>query len=432
MKVRFKIILLFLSAFVLLSYNEDPPNGSTGAPFDGKCSDCHPANNPGGYNGTVEIIGLPDTILPNTTYPLQIKATVTAGNPVRAGFQLVVVDRNNQNAGYLTAPNGESDTEYLDGRQYLDHRGGKYFNGAPVVWHFDWTSPENAACNLIKFYYMVNFCNGGGDFGDYSIARADSVYFAGNPALADTIAPHLTCPMSMSVCAGDTVRYALPIVLDNCDLPGTQVTQISGPPNNSVLPPGSNVLAFQATDQGANTSTCTFEILVYDLPEIKLDSIINDNGSNGVGGIFITVSGGSGSPYAYLWKKDSSLFSSELEDIEYLNAGVYSVEVLDSLGCSVALSGLSVDNLVGLNVIPETLAHPVVLPNPVTGNYFFLSGLQEAPSGIQLINLQGQICHTFPVAAWPGPFFVGEIQSGVYVLSIYATNGAHWQLTFVK
>jgi hypothetical protein len=189
-----KTILILLGSFMLLSYNDDPPNGRTGAPFDGHCNDCHANNNPGGYNGYGEIIGLPDTIQPGITYALQLRATKTAGNPVRAGFQLVVVDKNNQNAGDLSSSNSATDTEFLDGREYLDHRSGKFFSG-PVQWDFKWTAPANSACNTIKFYYIINFCNGSGDFGDYSIAFADSVYFNGPPelmAMASTV-QHNTC-----------------------------------------------------------------------------------------------------------------------------------------------------------------------------------------------------------------------------------------------
>ncbi len=181
--IIFKIAALLLASFILLSYNDDPPNGSTGAPFDGNCGDCHNNYNPGNFNGVATIIGLPDTIQPNVTYSLQIKATVTGGNPVRAGFQLVVVDKNNVNAGNLMSTNTETDTEFLDGREYLDHRSGKYFSTSSVSWNFNWTAPNNAACNTIKFYYIVNFCNGSGDFGDFPITFADSIYFAGVPPL---------------------------------------------------------------------------------------------------------------------------------------------------------------------------------------------------------------------------------------------------------
>jgi len=178
-KAVFKTAFLGLVSFFLLSYSDDPPNGNTGAPFDGKCSDCHTTNNPGGYNGIASIIGLPDTVQPNTLYNLQLKASVLAGNPVRCGFQLVVVDKNNLNAGNLAALNSDADTEFLFGREYLDQRGGKFFSGALVSWNFSWTTPAMASCNTIIFYYIVNFCNGSGDFGDHSITFSDTVYLSG-------------------------------------------------------------------------------------------------------------------------------------------------------------------------------------------------------------------------------------------------------------
>jgi hypothetical protein len=190
-----QVSALILSSFILLSYNEDPPNGRTGAPFDGNCGDCHNNYNPGNFNGIATIIGLPDTIEPNKIYLLQIKATVTAGIPVRAGFQLVVVDKNNFNSGDLIALDAETDTEFMNGREYLDQRGGKYFNTPSVSWNFSWTAPDSAACNTIKFYYIINFCNGSGDFADFPIAFADSLYFAGKPPLAATATTvqHNTC-----------------------------------------------------------------------------------------------------------------------------------------------------------------------------------------------------------------------------------------------
>ena len=154
-KALLQISSLLLAAIMLLAYNDDPPTGRTGAPFDGHCKDCHSGNNPGGFNGIAAIIGLPDTIMPNTTYPLQIRVSFTSGNPIRAGFQLVVVDKNNINAGDLAAINSESDTEFMNDREYLEHRPAKYFSGGPVSWDFNWTSPANALCNTIKFYYIT-------------------------------------------------------------------------------------------------------------------------------------------------------------------------------------------------------------------------------------------------------------------------------------
>ena len=186
-KALFRTTGILLAAILLLSYNDDPPNGRSGAPFDGHCRDCHSSNNPYNFNGLAAIIGLPDTVQPLTTYSLQLKVTPTAGLPLKAGFQLVIVDKINQNAGNLTAVNSEADTEFLAGREYLDHRGGKNFTGGSVTWNFEWTSPANAACNTLNLYYIVNFCNGdGGDFGDFPLAFTNSRHLAGGPPFLAT------------------------------------------------------------------------------------------------------------------------------------------------------------------------------------------------------------------------------------------------------
>lgn len=196
-KTLIRTVLLCWSGILLLGYNEDPPNGRTGAPFDGHCQNCHNTSNPNGYNGVVEILGLPDTIQPNTSYPLQIKITVTTGNPLKAGFQLVVVDKNNNNAGNLTANGTDSDTDFLSGREYLEHRAGKSLTGGPVSWNFEWTSPADAPCNEIKFYYIAVFANGNNsDFGDFPKAFNQTRYFnGGQPLSANAVTvSNVTCP----------------------------------------------------------------------------------------------------------------------------------------------------------------------------------------------------------------------------------------------
>ena len=63
-KALFRTTGILLAAILLLSYNDDPPNGRSGAPFDGHCRDCHSSNNPYNFNGLAAIIGLPDTVQP--------------------------------------------------------------------------------------------------------------------------------------------------------------------------------------------------------------------------------------------------------------------------------------------------------------------------------------------------------------------------------
>jgi len=102
---------LLLSVLVWLANSSNPTNARTGAPFDGHCSSCHNGSNPNGFNGTVEITGMPTDVQANGVYPLTITLTPTAGSPVRGGFQLVAVDGSNSNAGDLRNGNSESSNE---------------------------------------------------------------------------------------------------------------------------------------------------------------------------------------------------------------------------------------------------------------------------------------------------------------------------------
>lgn len=157
---------LVLGVLVWLANANNPPTATTGAPFDnGTCNNCHSGGN---FSGSVSISGLPATIAPSTTYPVVITLSPSGGNPNRGGYQLVVVDGNNQNAGDLVATNSQSGTEFFAGREYIEHRAPRLFTGGgPATWSFNWTSPAAAGRDTIRFFFIGNFCNGnGGSSGD--------------------------------------------------------------------------------------------------------------------------------------------------------------------------------------------------------------------------------------------------------------------------
>lgn len=414
-----------MASFLLLSYHDDPPNGRTGAPFDGYCSDCHPKNNPGGFNGTAEIIGLPDTIYPNTNYVLQLKAIATAGNPVRGGFQLVVVDKNNQNAGNLASINAESDTEFLNAREYLDQRIAKYFNGAPISWNFHWTSPAQVQCNTVKFYYIVNFCNGSGDFGDFSIAFADSVYFAGNPPLVATVTTiqHNTCLEDMNGIAeaqanggsspyqyywsnGSTNTINEGLVVGNytatiLDSEGCQtVDSVTIRSIDSISPELICPISFTA---------CAGDTIHFNLPTIFDNCELSDTQP-----ILI-----SGLPNHTIFPIGSTEEVFQVADLSG-NTAICSFQVtVDS--CSVG---------VFTPIFKKNT--PTLLPNPITGNYFSIRGLEAIPTRIELVNFQGQSMGNFYESAWPGPYYVDGIPDGIFVLRLIFHNEACYSLRMVK
>lgn len=174
---------LAASVIVFLANNGNPPNGFTGAPFNSHCNSCH-SGNANGYDGTVSISGLPATIEPNTTYPITLTINVNQGNPVKAGFQIVMVDGANNNAGTLNSINSQTGVDVVGGRRYLEHRNGKNFSGGSVSWNFEWVSPASVNGNIVKAYFIGNFCNGnGGSSGDFAKAFNETFSFAGAPPL---------------------------------------------------------------------------------------------------------------------------------------------------------------------------------------------------------------------------------------------------------
>ncbi len=182
---------LLLSALVWLANNGNPPTGKTGAPFDGTCGDatCHTGNNPGGYDGDLIISGIPGTIVPNTVYPLTLTMNVTAGSPTKGGFQLVVVDGNNVNAGDLSIANAQTGTEFFATREYIEHRLGNTFAGGTASWDFNWKSPISSVNgNTLKFYFIGNFTNGNGQpTGDFPKAFLETHAFNGPPPVTAVI-----------------------------------------------------------------------------------------------------------------------------------------------------------------------------------------------------------------------------------------------------
>lgn len=178
---------LLCAALLWLANSNNPPTGNTGAPFNGHCNNCH-SGNTNNYNGLITVSGMPTTVQPNIVYPLTITMEVTAGNPIRGGFQLVAVDGSNASVGLLTPANAQTGVDATGGRDYLEHRGTKTFGGNPISWDFSWKAPASASGNTIKFYFIGNFANNnGGTSGDFALADNETYAFAGPPPVTATI-----------------------------------------------------------------------------------------------------------------------------------------------------------------------------------------------------------------------------------------------------
>ncbi|MBK6699497.1 MAG: HYR domain-containing protein [Saprospiraceae bacterium] len=85
----------------------------------------------------------------------------------------------------------------------------------------------------------------------------------------ESVGPTIQCPedivvqMPEGTCAGAVATYTTPVGTDNC--PGVVTQRIEGLATGAVYPLGYTTNTFKATDSDGNSSTCSFNILVYDV-----------------------------------------------------------------------------------------------------------------------------------------------------------------------
>ena len=150
-------------AYLNFSFSGNPPDGRKGAPGDGACSGCHFG---GTQTGSIAIEGITDNpLIPNKTYNVAVRITLTSGISTRAGFQFVALDGNTNSAvstGTYSNLGTNVGTGTSGSRTYAEHSGGENtYSSGDVLYTFDWTAPATAT-NNIAFYVAGNIANGSG------------------------------------------------------------------------------------------------------------------------------------------------------------------------------------------------------------------------------------------------------------------------------
>ncbi len=147
--------VLFFSSSRLDPNN--PPAGRTGAPGETTCqaSGCHSGSS---FSGSVEISGVPDTVVANQSYTVTL---TNAGDAVKAGFQMTVLNNANQKTGTLTTGTGSS-IGNAGGRQYIRQSSPRNLANGEASWTFTWKAPETVVDDSIHFYFVSLCANGNG------------------------------------------------------------------------------------------------------------------------------------------------------------------------------------------------------------------------------------------------------------------------------
>ncbi len=129
--------------------------------------------------GMVMISGLPASIMPNTTYPITVTVTRTNSVPQLAGFQMVVLDDSNNNAGTLSNPGPGSTIQTSGGRTYHEHNPAQPYTNNMATFTVDWTSPASGS-GTITMYAAANLANdNGSNSGDAIVTTTASGNFMG-------------------------------------------------------------------------------------------------------------------------------------------------------------------------------------------------------------------------------------------------------------
>ena len=315
----FKVGLLLSTLILLFSYSNNPPNGKTGAPAERNCMECHTPTNPD-FDGEFEVLGLPQKLLPNHTYNLTARMTVTNGTPQRAGFQLVALGGNNINAGSMVAQSSNCAIENSGGRVYVEHSSAPNFVDDLVEFHFQWVSPDNTGMDSVIFYASSVLGDGTGTAGDKVLPYKRSTFLSDNQ------------PISVGFTSEDVTCFR--------GSDGSATVNASGGfgnftylwSNGDTIETATNLSAgiyeVTVTDEFGHSTTTPVEI--KEPQEILFNEVVSDlttiGGSDGT--ISLIPTGGTPG-YTYLWPQTGDT-SSTLSNLPF---GPRWVIVADNNGC---------------------------------------------------------------------------------------------------
>lgn len=242
----------------------------------------------------------------------------------------------------------------------------------------------------------------------------------------DNQPPLIICPNNILRCGTGVVNYPNATAQDNCGIPN-QPSVISGPASGSVFQEGITVIVFRASDGNNNSSTCSFSVIVNALPNVSVDAVVNDMNGQGVGVISITPSGNGG--FQFAWSKNGQPFATT-EDLTGLSAGVYTLVITDSNGCTFSPPAITISNSVG-TAEPGEGGSVRLWPNP-SNAAIQLEIIDLDVIAASIVDLRGRLVQRIPVAELSSEIEIGELPEGVYCLKLGTAKGRVLSLKFVK
>ena len=375
---------LLLLAYLLMANSADPPNGKTGAPGDGLCTECHNTP-PAGVMGNISLSGLPAMVMPNTTYTITLTSNVTGGSPLTGGFQLVALNSNLQNSGNLTALTSDVGTSTSAGREYVEHRGAKPIAGNTVSWTFDWTAPASApGVGQITLYAASNLTNdNGSNTGDRIITNLfNTTLNSGGPPVQVAITN-----VTQVSCFGGANGSATAVA--SLGTPPYTYLWSNGQTNATATNLAAGFYTVTATDSQGGTATANVNITQPPMLNASIASQTNVtcfgfNNGQAVAG----VSGGV-APYSFAWSNGQSG-----PVASGLFAGVYTVTVTDANQCTAtATAFITQPNLLVAQIASQTNVDcfgnntGAIIVNPLGGTPPYSFSWSTGAMGPALVNI---------------------------------------------
>jgi len=236
----------------------------------------------------------------------------------------------------------------------------------------------------------------------------------------------VTCLFTIEVRPPASLQATAMPALCNQICDGSAEVQISGDPPYSILwSNGSSSLELNNLCAGTYTVTvfdgngCAYlTSAIVAEPEsitVAVDSIVDDIGSQGIGAIYISASGGT-PPLDFLWTNLTTGQTYTGENISGLTSAYYQSEIIDANDCSYMLDSIFVNNLVGTTEVDWTQAI-ILYPNPATQfvNLVYPSDSEVLPE-INVFNITGQRVDVGTTVKYPGHLLLNTVRlvPGVY------------------
>ncbi len=315
-----------LAGSLFLSFNSNPPDDRTGAPpsFTTCASATGGCHSGGTGTGNVTIAGLPATIDPNTTYPISVTVTRTNSNPLKGGFQMVVLDDNNDNIGTLSNPGANSTTQSSGGRTFFEHNPAVLFGGSDdITFTVDWTSPATGTGGVTMYSAALLANNNGSNDGDVTVTTTASGTFAGGGG-----------PITVDVTGTDVSCFG-----GNDGTATATATGGGGPPYSYAWSNGGTGATITGLTAGTYTVTATDPVGASGTGSITINepatpvsvtatNLVHIDCTNPVGSA--TAEGSGGTPgYSYVWSNGSTT-----QTASFTAPGTYVVTATDANGCT--------------------------------------------------------------------------------------------------